>query len=120
MEQPVITIVSATVRPEREQQLIAAYRSVTSVLPSELRQSFLVRRDSPGGSGGSGRDAHEWRIVSVWRSREQLDQYRRSVGTQPAIEMLRAAGGDPTMSTFSVIHQVGHDVLGAPGHGDAR
>lgn len=95
MDEPVLTMVTATVPPGSEAELLATYRSVTSMLPPELLQTFLLRGD-----------ANEWSIASVWRSREQLEQYRRSVKIQPAIEMLRAAGGDPRIFTFDVVHQI--------------
>jgi heme-degrading monooxygenase HmoA len=95
MDEPVLTMVTATVPPGSVAKLLATYRSVTSVLPPELLQTFLLRGE-----------ANEWSIASVWRSREQLEQYRRSVKTQPAIEMLHAAGGDPSIIAFDVVHQI--------------
>jgi hypothetical protein len=104
MDEPVLTMVKATVPPESVAKLIATYRSATSVLPSELLQTFLLRGE-----------ANEWSIVSMWRSREQLEQYRRSVKTQPAIEMFHAAGGDPSILTFDVVHQMRSSPITARG-----
>jgi hypothetical protein len=38
-----------------------------------------------------------WRVISVWRSREALDEYRRSVETPGGVLMFRAAGAEPAV-----------------------
>ena len=89
-----MTMVTATVPPGSENEVLATFRLVTHELPSEVVQTFLLRGE-----------ANDWSVASVWRSRAHLEQYLRHVDTQGAIELLRTAGGNPRRATFDVLHE---------------
>lgn len=59
-----------------------------------MLQSYLIQNVS---------DPTQWRIVSLWSSREALDAYRRSVETPGGLEIFRAAGAEPALSIFNVV-----------------
>jgi hypothetical protein len=90
----VVSITSATVPPASTAQLTEAYRAATSQLPHMVLDTVLVRGDSDN-----------WRIITVWRSREQLEEYRREVGTSAAVKIFRDLGAEPTVSDFDVFHR---------------
>jgi hypothetical protein len=90
----VLTVVTATVPAGSEDELQTTFRLVTDDLPPEVLQTFLVRGE-----------ANDWSVISVWRSRADLDQYLDSVETQGSVELFRTAGGDPTVSRFDVLQE---------------
>lgn len=94
----VITILEARVSPENWDALEYEFKSGTDHLPPQLIQSFLIH---------NAKDPELWRIISVWRSREALEEMRRTEGTPAGILMFRAAGVEPTLSLFDVMAQVG-------------
>ena len=89
----VMTILEAHVKPEHWGTLEQAYRAGAGHLPSQMIQTFLIH--SPD-------DPTLWRIVSVWKSREALGEYRRSVETPGGILMFRSVGAEPTLSLFEI------------------
>src|SRR5213592_4944136 len=94
MTGPVVTITAADVAPQSASAVTEAYREVTSTLPRSVLHTALVRGDG-----------NDWRIITMWRSREQLLEYRRKVGTSPAVTIFRDAGADPTVTELDVIHR---------------
>ena len=93
MANMVMTILEAHVAPENWAALEQAYQQGSARRPGQMVQSFLVH---------STEDPTLWRGISVWRSREALDEYRRSVETPGGVLMFRAAGAEPTLSIFDV------------------
>ena len=90
----VITILEAHVEPDMAPALLAAYQNGLSHLPPQMIRTFLIR---------SATDKNLWRILSVWKSREALDEMRSSLETPEGILMFRAAGAeDPKLSIFDV------------------
>ena len=90
----VITILESRVEPDMVPALLAAYQNGLSHLPPQMIRTFLAH---------SAEDKTLWRIVSVWESREALDEMRRSRETPEGILMFRAAGAeDPKLSIFEV------------------
>ena len=48
------------------------------------------------------KDQTLWKIVSVWKSREALDEMRNSGETPTGVLMFRNAGAEPKLSIFNV------------------
>jgi hypothetical protein len=94
----VLSITSATVAPESTAGLVEAYREVTSQLPHSVLQTVLVKGD-----------ADNWRIITLWRSREQMLEYRRKVGTSAAVRIFREANAEPAVTEFDVAHRAATD-----------
>ncbi|GAA4683193.1 hypothetical protein Prum_066710 [Phytohabitans rumicis] len=85
---------SATLPSGAEAPVTEAYRQATATLPHMVIHTALVR--------GEG---NEWRIVTLWRSREQWEEYRRSVDTPAAVKIFRDAGAEPVVAVFDVVHR---------------
>jgi hypothetical protein len=94
MSEHVLSITSAAVPPDSAPAVVEAYREVTSQLPGAVLHTALVQGE-----------ANDWRIVTLWRSREQLEQYRQRAGTPAAIKIFREAGAEPTVVVLDVIHE---------------
>jgi hypothetical protein len=92
-ERMVMTILEAHVAPERWTELEHLYTTTGSRLPPQMVQTFLVQ---------STNDTMLWRGISIWRSSEALEEYRRSVETPGGILMFRAVNAEPTLSLFEV------------------
>jgi hypothetical protein len=90
----VLSVTSATLPPESESAVVEAYRTVTAQLPHMVLHTSLVR--------GEGND---WRIITLWRSRDQLEEYRRSVQTPAAIKIFQDAGARPDVAILDVVHE---------------
>ena len=90
----VITILEAHIEPDMVPALLAAYQNGLSHLPPQMVQTFLINNAT---------DKSLWRILSVWKSREALDEMRSSRETPEGILMFRAAGAEePKLSIFDV------------------
>jgi hypothetical protein len=94
----VLTVLEARVQAERVADLLRAFEeSRTSPVPPFLVRSFLLR---------SAQDGDVWRIMTVFRSREDLDAMRASGQTPRGVAMFREAGAEPTLSLFEVADQL--------------
>ena len=93
----IVTIVSAWIPPDGVDGLVAAFNeAVRAGLPVQRRQTMLLC-----GEGG------DWRVVTVWSSRADLDAYVASVDEPFAWRLLREAGGDPSAQLFEVVATTG-------------
>jgi heme-degrading monooxygenase HmoA len=90
----VLTVTSAVVPPGAQDAVVEAYRDVTAALPHMVLDTALVR-----GEGD------EFRIITLWQSREQWDEYRREVDTPAAVKIFRDAGAEPTVAAYEVMHR---------------
>jgi len=94
MTENICSVTSATVPPESEAAIAEAYRMATSTLPHMVLHTVLVKGE-----------AGDWRIITLWRSRKQLEEYRRSVDTPAAVKIFRDAGAEPTVRVYEVVHK---------------
>jgi hypothetical protein len=90
----VLTILEAHIEPDMVPALLAAYQNGLSHLPPQMVKTFLINSTA---------DKSIWRILSVWKSREALEEMRHSRETPEGILMFRAAGAeDPKLFVFEV------------------
>jgi heme-degrading monooxygenase HmoA len=90
----VITVLEAHVAPEKAAKLEQAYKQGIERLDAGITQTFLTRGSN---------DSSVWRIVTVWESRNALDEMRRSGETPRGVLMFRAAYAEPVLSVFDVV-----------------
>ena len=88
----VLTILEATLDPERAPDLEAAFRSAAASVPPGFIRSHLV---------SSATDPTRWRIETLWSSRDALAAMRQA-GTPAGILMFRAAGAEPSLTLYDV------------------
>ncbi|WP_037603713.1 antibiotic biosynthesis monooxygenase [Streptacidiphilus rugosus] len=97
----ILTEVSATIAPEREADLIAAYQqAVARPLPDGLLRTELLQ-------GADG----DWRIHTLWRDQASLDAMPASAEGPIAPRLFRDSGGDPHVAWFQV---AGHRLVTDP------
>lgn len=89
----IMTVLEASVAEAHWTRLQQSFATSLQQLPAQIEQSFLVQ---------STEDPALWRVVTVWRSREALDTYRRSVEVAEGVLMFRAAGAEPALAIFEV------------------
>lgn len=88
----ILTEVSAVVAPEREADLLAAYRElVTRPLPAGL-----VRTELLTGQGG------RWRVQTLWRDRAALEAVRAAPEPPAALRLFRSVDAEPEVALFDV------------------
>lgn len=94
----VITILDAEVKESNWENLQEAYRKETLSMPDGIHQTFLIQsKDSPT----------SWRIMTHWRSQEDLDKVRNSPKTPPAVRVFQAANAKPQLVVWNIeIHKV--------------
>ena len=68
----VITVLEAHVAQDHWETLKHTYQAGVSNLPPQLSETFLLQSTA---------DPTLWQGVSLWKSREALEEYRRSVET---------------------------------------
>jgi hypothetical protein len=91
----IVTMLEARVAEGRENSLEEAYRSIITdaEIPPAIVETFLLHEE----------ESDVWRIMTVWRSREELVTYRTSGQTPAGIRTFRAAGVEPTLSLNEVV-----------------
>ena len=88
----VVTMLEAVVDADKEEDLIAAYHEAGGeTLPPFIVETFLLKGDSG-----------VWRIATVWRSREDLEEYQRTGVTPAGVVTFRAVGAEPELAVFDV------------------
>ena len=89
----VMTILEAHVSADQWAILEKAYNDETQqALTPGIVQTYLAH---------SINDPGLWRILTVWRSREVLDEMRKQ-GTPRGVVMFREAGTEPVLSIFDI------------------
>jgi heme-degrading monooxygenase HmoA len=89
----VITILEAHVAEQNWSALKNDFRSRTAELPPQMIRTYLLQDTA---------DQTLWRIVSVWKSREALNEMRNSGETPTGVLMFRNVGAEPQLSIFNV------------------
>jgi hypothetical protein len=99
MTEHVLTEVSATVDPGRENDLRAGFRELLeSAVPDGLLRTELLR--GPGG---------QWRIQTLWRDPAALEAMRAAGDPPAALVLFRSVGAEPSLTILQVAiqHRVG-------------
>lgn len=95
----ILTVLEAEVAPEKWGKLEEAFKHGSNPLPEQISESSLVQNSN---------NPNLWRINTIWRSRQALDDYRQSVDTPEGVTMFRGADAEPTLSVFEVcVHATG-------------
>ena len=92
--QAVMTVLEAHVAPDQWATLSQIYQAAGAQLPPQMLQTLLIQGTT---------DPTLWRVITIWRSRAALDEYRQSVETPGGVRMFRAAGAEPSLSIFTVV-----------------
>ncbi len=93
LHSPVMTVLEAHVSADCASELVGVFEHGKGQIPPQMLGMSLAQSDA---------DPTLWRAISVWKSREALAEYRRSVATPPGIAMFRSVGSEPALSIWSV------------------
>lgn len=92
MSGEVVTVVEATVDPDREEDLLDGYRRmIEGPKPDGLLRTELLR-------GQEG----QWRIQTTWRDRDALIAMRNSGSPPAALELLDRVAAEHSHGVFTV------------------
>jgi len=96
----VMTVLEGRVPPEKVGVLRESYRTMgIAKLPPHLDESFLVQdAETP----------EVWRIMTVWKRKEDLEAYRQSGETPTGVLIFRKAGAEPTLRVFDIAEHGTH------------
>ena len=97
-EKMVLTVLTAHIASEQWAALRKVFSESSARLPPQMVQTFLIQGTD---------DPTLWQGISVWRSREALSEYRRSVETPGGVMMFRSVGAEPTLAIFEVATAAG-------------
>lgn len=93
----VMTVLEARVPRERWAELERTYREgLGPNVPPQMARSLLVQ---------GARDPEVWQLLGFWRSREALDEYRRSVETPGGVLLFRGVGSEPELAIYDVVRE---------------
>lgn len=90
----VITILEAHVAAENWSILQDDYKQRSVQLPPQMIQTFLLQDTV---------DQTLWQIISIWKSREALEEMRNSGETPGGVLMFRNVGVEPKLSILNVL-----------------
>ncbi len=96
----VITILEGNVPSGQEHKLQQAFRDASKNIPPQLKQSFLIHSTA---------QPNVWKIITVWKDRQSLEQMRSTTEVPAGILMFRSAGTEPSLSILDVeeyIHNI--------------
>ncbi len=90
----VITILEAVVSPDKWASLERIFFEMMKAgLPPQIIHTFLMQ---------SFENKNSWRIITLWRSREALDDVRKLPEVPAGVRMFRSVGAEPVLSVFDV------------------
>ncbi len=89
----VITVLEAHVDSNNWSGFQKDFQQRTVDLPPQMVRTYLLQ---------DVKDRTLWQIVSIWKSREALDEMRNSGETPTGVLMFRGAGTEPSLSIFDV------------------
>ena len=88
----VVTMVSAYIAPDRVADVVEGFGAAIRAGMPERRQVSLLRGDGD-----------LWRIVTVWRDRQDLNRYLSMTDRPFAVTLLEGAGGAPTVDVLELV-----------------
>ena len=101
----IMTILEAQVASEQWEALQQAWQAQSEQRPAQLVQSFLVQSTT---------EPTLWRGISIWPSRQALEEMRRDVSTPGGVLIFRAAGAEPTLSLFEIVDHLPSEYSSVP------
>ena len=89
----VLTILEGLIQPEKWESLREKYRGIAANIPRQMVSTTLLQnRNEPT----------HWKVISIWRSQEELAEYRKSVEVPEGIRLFKAFGVEPILSVYDV------------------
>ncbi|MBZ0295966.1 MAG: hypothetical protein K8L99_25625 [Anaerolineae bacterium] len=96
----VVTQLEGKVSSDQWDTLKQTFTSASQQLPSAIDHSYLIQDQAT---------QDMWRILTIWKSREALQDYRASIETPGGVLIFREAGAEPTLSIYDVIDDTYHE-----------
>jgi hypothetical protein len=95
----IMTVLEARVPDDRLADVEGVFREGMQNLPPQIVESWLVR---------DANDPSLFRLMTVWRSFEALQELRASGEKPKGLQMFEAAGARPELSIHNVVVHAAH------------
>ena len=89
----VLTILEGLIQPENWESLREKYRGIAEHIPKQMVSTTLSQNRV---------EPTHWKVISIWRSQEELTQYRKSVEIPEGMRLFKSFGVDPILSVYDV------------------
>jgi heme-degrading monooxygenase HmoA len=97
MNPHILTVVTATIDPDRGDELLAGFQKLAAApIPDGLLRTQLLQGANS-----------EWIIQSLWRDRDALDNMRAASEPPAAPRLFHSVGADPSLQIFEIM--IEHD-----------
>lgn len=95
-----LTLLEARIPAERWYELQENYLKLRNKgLPAQMVEVELTQSDD---------DPEEWKLSSLWHSRDALLEFRATVQTPEGLLLFRSVGVEPTVRMFEVVDKEVH------------
>lgn len=93
-----MTILEGIVPQEMASRLKEKFERILKEKPDSIVKTYLIQ---------DLKNTDIWRLITVWRSREALDEMRKQ-GTPAGVLVFRSVGAEPTLSIYEIQVQSGY------------
>ena len=93
----IMTILEGRVTKENCPALEQAFKQGAEHEEPGLVRSYLIH---------ALKESDLWRILTIWRSREALDEMRKSTETPTGVLMFRKAHAEPVLSVYDIAQEI--------------
>ncbi len=90
----VTTVLEAKVAPERVAELKSTFEKAGAQLPPPIVETTLLQ---------DAQDPSVLRIVTVWRSRQELDEMRQQPEKPKGVQMFESVGATPKLTLWETV-----------------
>ena len=90
----IVTQLEGKVSSDQWDTLQQTFYEAGQQLPSAIDRSYLIQDQAA---------QDMWRILTIWKSKQALQEYRASINTPGGVLIFREAGAEPTLSISEVI-----------------
>jgi hypothetical protein len=91
----IMTILEGHVPANRWNDFEHSYREAIKHIPAHLKETFLVQDEH---------DPNLWRIITVWKSREDFDAIRFDPLYHTCVDIYTSVGTEATRRVFNVVN----------------
>ncbi len=99
-----MVILEAHISADKWDEFENAYVASTMELAEGIVETRLIH---------SAIDPTYWRILTVWRDRDALDNMRKADKDLPGVRLFRDAGAEPRVSIYQVVAEATEESLAA-------
>ena len=90
----IMTILECNIDESKWNLLKSKYSEIIKKMPIQMVRTYLVQ---------NAKNRNIWRVISVWKSKEKLLEYRETVPSPEGIMLFKSLGIEPVLTLFEII-----------------